>query len=117
MKFLLVLLLTTLSAGNAVAQLYVTNDDLAKHHLCLKNPYDSYMTGDQNTAFPNCYTNYAVIHIPTYNAEISGSQATIKLDPTLDVELALWGFGLGAFFWGIGQFGQLILSVIRKIRL
>ncbi len=114
----MVLLLATLSAGGLnAAQLYETNDELGKHHLCIKNPWDSYVTGDQNTAWSSCHTNYAIIHIPTYLAEISNTQATIKLDPTLDVELALWGFGLGSFFWGIGQFGQLILSVIRKIRL
>lgn len=117
MKVYGVLFLTTLLAGGLnAAQLYPL-DDFSKHHLCIKNPYDSYMTGDSLTAWPNCHTNYAVVHIPTHLSEVNGSQSTIKLDPTLDVELALWGFGLGSFFWAIGQFGQVVLSIIRKIRL
>ncbi len=116
-SLLMVLILWALSAGIASAQLYVTNDDLAKHHLCLKNPYDSYMTGDQVTAWPNCHTNYAVIHIPTYQAEIAKLGTTIQLDQNgLNAELVAWGFGFSMFFWSIGQIAQVVLSIMRKIR-
>ncbi len=53
-------------------------DIYGKHHLCVKNPQDSYMTGDANSAYPSCAKEYAVIHVPTELLEISTSQSKIQ---------------------------------------
>lgn len=59
--------------------LFVQGADIyGKHHLCVKNPQDSYMTGDANSAYPSCGKEYAVIHVPTELLEISTSQSKIQ---------------------------------------
>jgi len=59
--------------------LFVQGADIyGKHRLCLKNPQDSYMTGDANSAYPSCGKEYAVIHVPTELSEKQEAQQKIK---------------------------------------
>ncbi len=53
-------------------------DMYGKHHLCIKNPQDSYMTGDAVSAYPSCSKEYAVIHVPTELSDISVFQLKIQ---------------------------------------
>lgn len=85
-------------------------DTLGKHHLCIASPQSSYVTGDTLSAFPNCNSGYAFIHLPTYQSEISALTpppapvvpvvaAPVCLETVLtkkDIDFFvqfLWGFG------------------------
>ncbi len=51
-------------------------DVYGKHHMCIKNPQDSYMTGDATKAFPNCL--YAVIDVSQELLDQSNAQQMIS---------------------------------------